>query len=185
MHANLDCNLRWVVAKGSVTDNLISHRAQQKNCSGNKCLCNIFPSVCKAWAMPGCATKKKSVQWLPLAKKKGIKSFSFFFLFFFCLLCPDKQYPCHARFHLNIYLSISFIFMTEHKWYTYIGCDFFFFLCLLLFLRRNLTTSSWHRAKNKPYLCSPSPPHRCETQMFLARQTKPQLYPTQYEWWYF
>lgn len=25
----------------------------------------------------------------------------------------------------------------------------------------------------------------CETQMFIAHETKPQLYPTQYEWWYF
>lgn len=35
MHANQDCNLRWVVANGSVSDDLISHSAQQKNCPKN------------------------------------------------------------------------------------------------------------------------------------------------------
>lgn len=159
MHANLDCNLRWVVMRRSVNDNLVSHHAQQKNCSEksqsafNKCLFNIFPYLHKA-----------RVLWQVLSNNK---------------MYPIGKEKAWAPFHLNTYLSVNFIFSL--KLCDALNVAVISFFGVLLFFRRNLLTSSWHRAQNKPYLRSPSPPHRSETQMFLARQTKPQLYPTQYE----
>lgn len=42
VHVNLDCNLKWVVSRGSVNDNLLFCSAQQKNCF---CHCPLVTSV--------------------------------------------------------------------------------------------------------------------------------------------
>lgn len=65
MHADRDCNLRWVAVKGSLRDNLISHSAQRKTVlrAGNKCLFNIFPIFMqRPGALPGVEQQNKC-QW--------------------------------------------------------------------------------------------------------------------------
>lgn len=129
--------------------------------AGNECLFNIFPSWCKVWVHHQVLSNQTKC---PLTKQKGIK-------YCFFLLMIDFIYTIlyTLSYHRNQVIHLGSI-----------GCDLFF-VCFAV----NLITSSWHRDQNKPYLRSPSPPHRCETQMFSSHQTKPQLYPTQYEWWYF
>lgn len=62
MHADRDCNLRWVAVKRSLRDNLISHSAQRKTVlrAGNKCLFNIFPSLCKGQVLCQVLSNKTS-----------------------------------------------------------------------------------------------------------------------------
>lgn len=86
MHADRDCNLRWVAVKGSLRDNLISHSAQRKTVlrAGNKCLFNIFPSLCKGQVLCKVLSSKTSAN----EKRNQIN-------IFLCLLCPAGQYSCH------------------------------------------------------------------------------------------
>ncbi len=92
MHANLDCNLRWVVAKGSVNDNHISHSAQQKNCfvtvSGQQVSIQHFPSLCDARVMSSCATKNISMTSTGKTKRNQI---IFFILFFIYCVLPNNN----------------------------------------------------------------------------------------------
>lgn len=164
MHADRDCNLRWVAAKGSVRDNLVSHSAQQKNCSDNSVTVSWqqvsiqhFPLPVQCLGdIPGVQQKKKvsnNVHWQN--KKNQIN-------FFVCLLYPAKQYSCHANregksmslISLEHILIHQLYLITETKRYTCIVLDFFSYVCVLLFLMKNLATSSWHRAQKKPYLRS-------------------------------
>lgn len=51
MHANLDRTTLFPI--------VLSRKTVPSQSAGNKCLFNIFPSLCKAQAMSCCATKKK------------------------------------------------------------------------------------------------------------------------------
>ena len=92
MYANLDCNLR-LAARGSVNDNLVSHRAQQKKCSENSVTVSCqqvsiqhFPLPLQSMdAMPGVVQRKKC----PMMSADKTKMNTF--------LCLLKQHLCYER----------------------------------------------------------------------------------------
>lgn len=105
MHANQDCNLRWVVANGSVSDDLISHSAQQKNCPKNsvrvswqRVSIQHFPILMQSLGAPPGVEQPNKVS---TDKTKGNQ------ILFFCLWLISYTLFC------ILYL------ITETKWYTY------------------------------------------------------------------
>lgn len=185
MYAHLDCNLRQVVTTGSVTDNLTSHSAQQKNLSKYLVPIQHFPLLEQSpGAMPCVAQHKKCPMMFTdktfLVCCLFIASCSAIFL-----SCSFGKKKCEFDFPwTRIYSSTKCLWVFRKALYKFwvlvltlqeqsdtLPLAVTSLLCVLLFFRRNLTTSSWHRAQNKNYLHCPSPPltHRCETQMFLGR----------------
>lgn len=106
--------------------------------------------------------------------------------------CQALGYYCHHNWREKNKYELSLIsFPSNLIWsltpsdkYIFRDCVLVFSYGTLLFLRRRKNTSMselphGRGPKNKRLLYSLLPPCRCETQVFLACQTKPQLCPTQ------
>lgn len=122
--------------------------------AGNKCLFNIFfPFSSLPYAEPRCYARCQLQKKCPMASTGKIKLNQINIFVCVCLFYRAKHYPClaigrgkvRARFHLNIYLSINFLFLQKPSdtKNNHSPCQ-----CMLLFVRIILTTSSWHRAQN-------------------------------------